>query len=260
MSNKFKERGIGMNDLTDKIALVTGATRGIGQAILYALANEGAIVIGTSTTPNGAELIQTGLNEKGYKGLGYCLDVTRTEDLPDLISAIETKFGKAPDILVNNAAITRDNLLMRMKEEEWDAIIDTNLSPAFYLAKACVRAMLKARWGRIINIGSVSAHIGNPGQANYCAAKAGLVGLSKSLAAEVASRNITVNVVAPGFVDTDMTKALSDEQRQHLQTIIPVGRVASPDEIAAAVAFLASPKAGYITGQTIHVNGGMYMA
>lgn len=249
-----------MNTLTDKIALVTGATRGIGQATLDALAKAGAIVIGTSTTPNGAKFIQEELDKKGLKGLGYCLDVTRAQDLPDLFSTIESTFGRAPDILVNNAAITRDNLLMRMKDDEWEAIIDTNLTPAFHLAKACIRAMLKARWGRIINIGSVSAHIGNPGQANYCAAKAGLVGFSKSLAAEVASRNITVNVVAPGFVDTDMTKALSEEQREQLRTVIPAGRVAVPDEIAAVVAFLASPLAGYITGQTIHVNGGMYMA
>lgn len=249
-----------METLTGKIALVTGATRGIGQATLYALANEGAIVIGTATTPGGAESIQKGLEERGIQGLGYCLDVTQSQDLPDLLATIETKFGKAPDILVNNAAITRDNLLMRMKDEEWDAIIDTNLTPAFHLAKACIRSMLKARWGRIINVGSVSAHIGNPGQANYCAAKAGLVGFSKSLAAEVASRNITVNVVAPGFVDTDMTKVLTEAQREHLKTVIPVARVAAPEEIAATVAFLASPLAGYITGQTIHVNGGMYMA
>ncbi len=249
-----------MKVLTDKIALVTGASRGIGQACLHALANEGAIVVGTATTSSGAERIQADLNEKGIQGLGYCLDVTASQDLPDLLTTIENKFGKAPDILVNNAAITRDNLLMRMKDEEWDAIINTNLSPAFHLAKTCIRAMLKARWGRIINIGSVSAHLGNPGQANYCAAKAGLVGFSKSLAAEVASRNITVNVVAPGFVDTDMTKALTEAQREHLKTVIPMARVAAPEEIAAVVAFLASPLAAYVTGQTIHVNGGMYMA
>lgn len=248
-----------MSELTGKIALVTGASRGIGQAILHALAKSGAVVIGTATTVSGAESIQQGLDAVGYQGLGYCLDVTRTQDIPDLFATITTRFGAAPDILVNNAAITRDNLLMRMKDEEWDAIINTDLTPAFHLAKTCIRPMLKARWGRIINIGSVSGHIGNPGQANYAAAKAGLVGFSKSLAAEVASRNITVNVVAPGFIDTDMTRVLSDEQRTQLNGVVPMGRVGSPEEIAAAVVFLASPCASYITGQTLHVNGGMYM-
>ena len=241
------------------IALVTGATRGIGAAIARALAAAGNTVVGTATTDEGAAKIAAALAATGHRGTGLRLDVTDAAAVDAAIADLETRFG-AITILVNNAGITRDNLLLRMKDEEWDTIMATNLKPAYRLAKAVLRGMMKARRGRIIQIGSVVGTSGNPGQVNYAAAKAALVGFTKSLAQEVGSRSITVNCVAPGFIDTDMTKALSDAQRQALLARIPLGRLGTPDDIAAAVAFLASPAAGYITGATLHVNGGMYMA
>ncbi len=244
--------------LNGQIALVTGATRGIGQSIAKALAAAGAKVIGTATTDEGAAKISAYLKEAGNAGAGIRLDVSDAAAVDAALSDIEARFG-AVLILVNNAGITRDNLLLRMKDDEWDAIMATNLKPAYRLAKAVLRGMMKARHGRIIQIGSVVGSSGNPGQANYAAAKAALIGFTKSLAQEVGSRNITVNCVAPGFIDTDMTKALPDAQRAKLLERIPLGRLGSPDDIAHAVAFLASPQAGYITGATLHVNGGMYM-
>lgn len=231
------------NILEGKVALVTGASRGIGRAIAVALAAAGAEVIGTATTEEGARAIN-----------GKVLNVGDPQSIEKLFSEI-----KAPDILVNNAAITRDNLLLRMKEEEWDAVISTDLSAVFRVCKIAVKHMLKARWGRIINLSSVVGLSGNPGQCNYSAAKAGLLGFTRSLAQEIASRNVTVNAIAPGFIDTDMTKELSEEQRKLLLDKIPCQRLGSPEDIAAAVVFLASPQAGYITGETINVNGGMYM-
>jgi 3-oxoacyl-[acyl-carrier protein] reductase len=245
--------------LSGQVALVTGATRGIGQAIAKALAAGGATVIGTATTEEGAAKIAAYLAEAGNAGTGIRLDVSDGTAVDAALGDIETRFG-AVTILVNNAGITRDNLLLRMKDDEWDAIMATNLKPAYRLAKAVLRGMMKARRGRIIQIGSVVGTSGNPGQANYAAAKAGLLGFTKSLAQEVGSRSITVNCVAPGFIDTDMTKALPDAQREKLLERIPLGRLGSPDDVAHAVAFLASPQAGYITGATLHVNGGMYMA
>jgi 3-oxoacyl-[acyl-carrier protein] reductase len=242
-----------------RIALVTGASRGIGQAIADALAKAGCIVVGTATTDKGAEAITAHLRQQGLAGEGMRLDVTDADSVDAVIKGIESSHG-VPTILVNNAGITRDNLLMRMKEEEWLAIIDTNLTSVYRLSKACLRGMMKARFGRIINIASVVGASGNPGQTNYSAAKAGIFGFSKSLAREVGSRGITVNAVAPGFIDTDMTRELPEEQRKALLDTIPLGRLGSPQEIAAAVAFLASDAAGYVTGETLHVNGGMYMA
>jgi 3-oxoacyl-[acyl-carrier protein] reductase len=241
-----------------QVALVTGATRGIGRAIALALAAAGATVIGTATTAEGASMISAYLAEAGNAGTGISLDVTDGAAVDVALSAIEQRFG-AVTILVNNAGITRDNLLVRMKEDEWDAIMATNLKPAYRLAKAVLRGMMKARHGRIIQIGSVIASSGNGGQTNYAAAKAALIGFSKSLAQEVGSRNITVNCVAPGFIDTDMTRALPDAQRAKLLEHIPLGRLGAPEDVAHAVAFLASREAGYITGVTLHVNGGMYM-
>lgn len=245
--------------LTDKIALVTGASRGIGQAIAQALGAEQATVIGTATSQAGADSISAMLEEKGIEGVGMVLDVANTQSVNDCLKQVTSDHG-APDILVNNAGITRDNLLMVMKDEQWDDIINTNLGSVFRMSKAVIRAMMKKRNGRIINISSVVGATGNPGQTNYAASKAGLVGFSKSLAREIGSRNITVNTVAPGFIDTDMTRELPEEQRQALSAQIPLGRLGSADEVAAAVVFLASPAAAYITGETIHVNGGMYMA
>lgn len=244
--------------LQGKTALVTGATRGIGRAIALSLGQQGATVIGTATSEKGAETISAFLLEAGISGKGVVLNVTQPDAIDTVVSAIENEFA-APDILVNNAGITRDNLLMRMKDEEWDEIIDTNLTPIFKLSKRCLRAMTKARWGRIINITSVVGVMGNAGQANYAAAKAGVIGFSKSLAREVGVRGITVNSVAPGFIDTDMTKDLPEAHKTALLENVPVKRLGEAEEIAAAVCFLASPLAGYITGETLHVNGGMYM-
>jgi 3-oxoacyl-[acyl-carrier protein] reductase len=244
--------------LAGRTALVTGATRGIGLAIALRLAADGATVVGTATTEEGAAKISALLNDVGNSGTGMKLDVTDAAAVDSVLAAIEAKYG-AVTILVNNAGITRDNLLLRMKDDEWDAVMATNLRPAFRLAKAVLRGMMKARHGRIIQIGSVVGSSGNPGQANYSAAKAALLGFTKSLAQEVGSRNITVNCVAPGFVDTDMTKALPDAARETLLSRIPLGRLGTPEDIAHAVAFLASSGAGYVTGATLHVNGGMYM-
>jgi len=244
--------------LENKVALVTGATRGIGQAIALQLGQHGATVVGTATTQNGAESIDRYLKEAGIKGMGIALNVNDAAQVNDVIKKIKETLGEIA-ILVNNAGITRDNLLVRMKDDEWDEILETNLKSIFRLSRAVLRAMMKARSGRIINISSVVGTIGNVGQTNYAAAKAGIFGFSKSLAREVGSRNITVNCIAPGFIDTDMTRALTEEQQQNLIQHVPLGRLGRPEEIAAAVVFFASPAAGYITGTTLHVNGGMYM-
>ena len=244
--------------LSNDIALVTGASRGIGLAIALELGRRGAKVIGTATSRDGAERISNILKEKGIDGRGIALDVTDQASIDAALAEIEKSPG-APTILVNNAGITRDNILMRMKDAEWDAIMDTNLKSVFRMSRACMRAMTKARRGRIISISSVVGATGNAGQANYAAAKAGVVGFTKALARELGSRSITVNAVAPGFIDTDMTRALTDDQKKGLLQQIPLGRLGAPEEIACAVAFLASPEAAYITGTTIHVNGGMYM-
>lgn len=244
--------------LENEVALVTGASRGIGKACALALGAAGATVVGTATSDSGAEAISAYLKENGVKGIGVKLDVTHQAEVDQVLDTITEQFA-APGILVNNAGITRDNLLMRMKDEEWDAIMETNLKSVFRMSKACVRAMTKARKGRIISIASVVGLMGNAGQTNYASAKAGILGFTKALAREVGPRGITVNAVAPGFIDTDMTRGLSDEQKQMLLGQIPLGRLGDPEEIAAAVAFLASPQAGYITGETISVNGGMYM-
>lgn len=244
--------------LQNEVALVTGASRGIGKACALALGAAGATVIGTATSESGAEAISAYLKENDIAGTGFKLDVTHQAEVDQMLDAIAEQFA-APSILVNNAGITRDNLLMRMKDEEWDAIMETNLKSVFRMSKACVRAMTKARKGRIISIASVVGLMGNAGQTNYAAAKAGILGFTRALAREVGPRGITVNAVAPGFIDTDMTRGLSDDQKQMLLGQIPLGRLGDPDEIAAAVAFLASPQAGYITGETISVNGGMYM-
>ncbi len=241
--------------LDGQLALVTGASRGIGKAIAGALAAAGARVIGTATSENGASSISDAL---GDAGRGIVLDIADEESVTRALKDIQQTDG-APTILVNNAGITRDNLLMRMKGDEWDDVIGTNLSGVYRLSKACLRGMMKAKGGRIINIASVIAVVGNPGQSNYAAAKAGIIGFSKSLAREIASRNITVNVVAPGFIDTDMTSVLPEEQRKHMLDQVPLGRLGEGADIAAAVVFLASPGAGYITGETLHVNGGMLM-
>ena len=242
-----------------RIALVTGASRGIGQAIADALGDDGCIVIGTATSDGGAEAISSHFGEKGIQGEGMKLDVTDPESVDAVVKAINDKYG-TPTILVNNAGITRDNLLMRMKEDEWQAIMDTNLTSVYRVSKACLRGMMKAKFGRIINIASVVGASGNAGQTNYSAAKAGIFGFTKSLAQEVGSRGITVNSVAPGFIDTDMTRDLPEEQRQALLSAIPLARLGQPAEIAAVVAFLASDGAAYVTGETLHVNGGMYMS
>lgn len=245
-------------DLENRVTLVTGASRGIGQAIALKLGQQGAIIVGTATTGSGTDSIGHYLEEEGIPGAGIVLNVNDTEQINSAIQIIREKFGEI-EILVNNAGITRDNLLLRMKDNEWDEIMETNLKSVFRLSRAILRSMIKARYGRIINISSVVGMIGNPGQANYAAAKAGLHGFSKSLAKEVGSRNITVNCVAPGFIDTDMTRSLANEHQRSLIQHIPLGRLGYPEEIASAVAFLASPNAGYITGTTLHVNGGMYM-
>jgi len=241
-----------------KIALVTGASRGIGQAIAQALGRDGAIVIGSATTAEGADKITQAFKEAGIEGAGIVLNVVSQDSINENLSEIKARFGM-PQILVNNAAITQDNLLLRMKDEEWNSVIETNLNSIYRVTKACMRDMLKARWGRIVSISSVVGATGNPGQVNYAAAKAGLIGFTKALAQEVGSREITVNAVAPGFIDTDMTRSLPDDQRTALLQRIPMQRLGQPEEIAAAVSFLTSDAAGYITGQTLHVNGGMFM-
>lgn len=238
-----------------KVVLVTGASRGIGKAVALAFAQRGAKVCGTATSEKGAEAISAYL---GANGKGLVLDVSSQESIDACLKAVHDEFGDV-DILVNNAGITRDNLLMRMKDDEWDTIINTNLSSVYRMSKAVLRPMMKKRCGRIISISSVVGLMGNPGQTNYCAAKAGIIGFTKAMAREVASRGITVNSVAPGFIATDMTAVLTDEQKASILSTVPVGRLGSPEEIAAAVIFLASDGAAYVTGQTISVNGGMYM-
>ena len=241
-----------------KVTLVTGASRGIGAAIADNLGEQGYIVIGTATSVSGAERITQRFQEKGIVGAGMQLDVTDVDSVAYLIDTVSAEYG-APTILINNAGITKDNLLLRMKEEEWTDVINTNLTSIYRLSKACLRPMTKARWGRIVNISSVVGSMGNAGQSNYSATKAGVSGFSRSLAKEVGSRGITVNTVAPGFIDTDMTKDLPEANKQEMLGQIPLSRLGSPDEIAATVSFLISESAGYITGETIHVNGGMYM-
>ncbi|QLQ25186.1 MAG: 3-oxoacyl-ACP reductase FabG [Dechloromonas sp.] len=244
--------------LNDKIAFVTGATRGIGRAIALELGRQGATVIGTATSEDGAARISACLAEAGNKGKGVVLDVTDTARTDDVLADAAKEFGVIT-ILVNNAGITRDNLAMRMGDDEWDAVIDTNLKAVFRLTRGVMRGMMKARFGRVVNITSVVGYSGNPGQANYCAAKAGVAGLTRSLARELGSRNITVNCVAPGYIATDMTHALTDEQRHAMLATIPLGRAGTPEDVAGAVGFLVSPAASYVTGTTVHVNGGMFM-
>ena len=245
--------------LEGEIALVTGASRGIGQAIAHALGKAGATVIGTATSDAGAQRIGDELTAAGIAGAGMVFNAADREGTVGLVEAIKSAHG-AVSILVNNAGITRDNLLLLLKDEDWDLVLDTNLGAAFRLARACARGMTRARRGRIINIGSVVGAMGNAGQVNYAAAKAGLAGFTRALARELASRSITVNTVAPGFIDTDMTAALTDDQRAALLHSVPLGRFGEASEVASLVAYLASPQAGYITGQTLHINGGMYLA
>jgi 3-oxoacyl-[acyl-carrier protein] reductase len=245
--------------MTEQVALVTGASRGIGKAIAQQLGQQGFIVIGTATTEAGAENISNYLNDASIKGQGMMLNVTDPESMVDVLKTIADSYG-APAVLVNNAGITKDNLMMRMKDEEWSDVIDTNLNAIFRLSKACIRGMMKARWGRIINISSVVGSMGNAGQANYAATKAGVEGFSRSLARELGSRNITVNSIAPGFIDTDMTKDLPEDNKAQMLARIPLGRLGEPREIAGVVGLLVGDVGGYITGETIHVNGGMYMA
>ncbi len=244
--------------LNDKVALVTGATRGIGRAIALELGKQGATVVGTATSADGAEKISAYLAEAGIKGKGIALNVCDVAQTDMALTDIAKEFG-AIGILVNNAGITRDNLTMRMGDDEWDAVIDTNLKAVFRLSRGVMRGMMKARFGRIVNITSVVGYSGNAGQANYCAAKAGVAGMSRSLARELGSRNITVNCVAPGFIATDMTHALDDKQKEAMLASIPLGRAGTPEDIAGAVSFLVSPAAAYVTGTTVHVNGGMFM-
>jgi 3-oxoacyl-[acyl-carrier protein] reductase len=244
--------------LNDTVAFVTGATRGIGRAIALELGKQGGTVIGTATSEDGAGKISAYLAEAGVKGKGVMLDVTDSARTDGVLADAAKEFGVIT-ILVNNAGITRDNLAMRMGDDEWDAVIDTNLKAVFRLTRGVMRGMMKARFGRVVNITSVVGYSGNPGQANYCAAKAGVAGLTRSLARELGSRNITVNCVAPGFIATDMTHALSEEQRQAMLAAIPLGRAGTPEDVAGVVGFLASPAASYVTGTTVHVNGGMFM-
>jgi 3-oxoacyl-[acyl-carrier protein] reductase len=244
--------------LKDQVAIVTGASRGIGEAILAALARANAVVVGTATTAKGAEGISSKIAELGAKGAGKVLDVRDAARCAALVEEVQSEFG-AVTILVNNAGITRDNLLARMKDEEWDEIQATNLKSVFTMSRAVLRGMMKARAGRIVNVTSVVGFTGNAGQANYAAAKAGIVGFSKSLAREVGSRNITVNCVAPGFIETDMTRSLSEEQVKKLVENVPLGRLGRVEDVAQAVVYLCSPAASYVTGSTLHVNGGMYM-
>lgn len=248
-----------MFELNDKVCLVTGATRGIGKSIAEQLGAQGATVIGTATSEGGAESISGYLKEAGIKGQGMCLNVTDADSVEQVLSQISDEYG-AITVLVNNAGITRDNLMLRMKEEEWDDIMSTNLKSVYRLSKSVLRGMMKARFGRIINITSVVGVMGNAGQANYAAAKAGVIGFTKSLAQEIASRGITVNAIAPGFINTDMTKALNEDQVAKMTANIPAARLGEPEDIANAVVFLASAQSAYITGTTMHINGGMYMA
>jgi len=250
---------MGEKRLEGQIALVTGASRGIGQAIALRLGSEGATVIGTATSDEGAQGIGAAFAAAGIAGRGAVLDVSDQSSVDGVVAEIAGNEG-AVSILVNNAGITRDGLLLRMKPDDWDAIINTNLSSVYRTSRACLRGMMKARHGRIINIGSVVGLMGNPGQANYCAAKAGIVGFTRSLAKEVGSRGVTVNTVAPGFIETDMTQAMDDRQRDTMSAQIPLGRLGAPEDIAQAVLFLASTGAAYVTGETLNVNGGMYMA
>ena len=243
----------------DKVALVTGATRGIGAAIADGLGAQGAIVVGTATSTSGAEQISARFREQNIRGVGMVLDVASQESVDGVLTAIIESYG-APLILVNNAGITKDNLLMRMKDEEWFDVIDTNLNSLYRLSKACLRGMSKARWGRIVNISSVVGSMGNAGQTNYCATKAGVGGFTRSLAKELGPRNITVNAVSPGFIDTDMTKELPEASKQAILSQVPLNRLGSAEEIAAVVNFLVSDGGNYITGENIHVNGGMYMS
>ncbi len=245
--------------MSSQIAVVTGASRGIGRAIALRLAAAGHFVVGTATTEAGADAVGKSIAESGFKGVGRVLDVADGGAVESFVKGVSEEFG-APSILVNNAGITRDNLLMRMKDDDWDAIIQTNLTSVYRLSKAVMRGMTKARYGRIVNITSVVGVTGNAGQANYAAAKAGVIGFTKSLAKELGSRNVTVNAVAPGFIDTDMTRSLPEEHKNALLGQIPLGRLGQPEEIAGAVAFLCSPDGAYITGETLHVNGGMFMA
>lgn len=247
-----------MNDVSKRIALVTGASRGIGKSIAMTLGKQGMIVIGTATTQKGAADIAQYLQDAAIEGTGMCLNVASTDSVAEIFARITAEYG-VPLVLVNNAGITRDNLLMRMKEEEWDNVIDTNLNSLYRLCKLVVKGMTKARWGRIINVSSVVASSGNAGQTNYAASKAAVEGFSRSLAREIGSRGITVNCVAPGFIDTDMTRALSEKQMETFLTQIPLGRFGQVEEIGAAVGFLASDSGAYITGETLHINGGMYM-
>lgn len=241
-----------------KVALVTGATRGIGKAIAEELGRQGAVVVGTATSEKGAEAITNYLADAGVKGTGLVLDVADNDSVAAVLKAVQDDFGTI-EVLVNNAGITRDNILMRMKEDEWDSVLNTNLNSVYRLVKGCLRGMTKARWGRIISVSSVVASMGNAGQANYAAAKSGMEGFTRALAREVGSRNITVNCVAPGFIDTDMTSGLADEHKEALKSQIPMNRLGQPEEIAAVVGFLASQGGGYVTGESIQVNGGMYM-
>jgi len=245
--------------LENEVALVTGASRGIGHAIALALGTRGCTVIGTATSVDGAEQISGVLREQGIRGRGVRLNVAEPDSVDEVVKGIAAEEGPV-SILVNNAGVTRDNLLLRMKPEDWDTVIETNLTALYRTSRACLRGMMKLRRGRIINIGSVVGLMGNPGQGNYCASKAGMIGFAKSLAREVGSRNITVNTVAPGFIETDMTREMEASQRQALAAQIPLARLGLPEDIAEAVAFLASPAAAYITGETLNVNGGMYMA
>lgn len=246
-------------DAEMKIALVTGASRGIGRAVALKLGQDGYVVAGTATSDTGAENITAWMQDAGIKGQGFALDVSDSAQITTCLAAIVETLGTMPSVLVNNAGITRDDLLMRMKPDAWDAVIKTNLTSVYTLSQACIRPMMKARFGRVINISSVVASSGNPGQANYCAAKAGVIGFSKAMAIEVASRGITVNVVSPGFIATDMTDALNDDQKQAVRDRIPMQRMGHPEEIASAVSYLASEGAAYVTGTTLHVNGGLYL-
>jgi 3-oxoacyl-[acyl-carrier protein] reductase len=243
-----------------KIALVTGASRGIGKAIALKLAHDGYHVVGTATTESGAKNIQSYFDEAGVKGDGMTLDISNKDTVEPFLEQLEATCGSTPAILINNAGITRDNLLLRMDDEEWDSVLETNLSGLFRLTKACIKTMFRARWGRIVNVSSVVASMGNAGQTNYATTKAGILGFTRSLACEIASRNITVNAVSPGFIDTDMTKGLPDLVAQEMLKRVPMKKLGQPEDVANAVAFLVSDGAAYITGENIHVNGGLYMA